>query len=126
MQQAARLLRKRVGSPAASACGSVVAHVLRGRLVLVQCAKRVAYSLFTPWGQYSLVKAMTSRGVAAALSACGMPWATARCVARLAWGAAAGVYKLCAGAHLSSFAAQYRHAQQTASCLRRGRSLALR
>ena len=106
-RQAARLLRKRVGSPVASACGDLVASVLRGGLILLQCARRVAYSLFTPGGQYSLLKAVTARGAAAVLCALGLPWATARCVVRLTWGTAAGVYKLCAGAPLSDFAAQY-------------------
>ena len=104
-RQAARLLRKRIGSPIASACGSFVASMLRGGLVLLQCAKRVAYALFTPWGQWSLLKAVTARGTAILLFALGLPWATARTMVRVTWGTAAGAYRLCSGAHSSIFAA---------------------
>ena len=104
-RRAARLLRKRVGSPIASACGSFVASVLRGGLVLLQCSKRVACTLFSPWGQWSLLKAVTARGVAVLLFALGVPWAAAHSMVWLARGTAAGVYNLCSGAHCSYSAA---------------------
>ena len=98
MRRAAQLLHASVGRPAASACGGMVAHVLRGGLVLLQCAKAVARALFAPRGPWSLFKAVTLRSAAAALTAVGVPWAVARFVVKLAWDTSTAAITLCSGA----------------------------
>ena len=121
-----KLLKTRVGRPIASACGSLCAHVLRGGLVLLQCAKPTARALFTPQGQWALLRAVTSCSAAAVLTALGTPWAMARFVTCFAWDTAHGAFALCSGAPCSrvhvlpccgDLSTNALHILQTASCL---------